>query len=396
MNTIMKYKIKVHTIYEQGQRANQEDCIYPAKGKEADTDRLFILCDGMGGHDAGEVASATVCQAMSKLILSDSRSADGAFSDEILQAAIGNAFDALDSIDSSETPQQKKMGTTMTFLKLHDRGCTIAHIGDSRVYHIRPGRDKEDTQILFVTEDHSLVNDLVKIGELTEEEARHAKQKNVITRAMQPNMERRPKADIYHSSDIQAGDYFYLCSDGMLEQEEYDNRYIRNNFSEATGNDEEKVRILTMATSQNVDNHSAIIVHILDVMKEEKENVIEDKDEVLPAKQPTPIVIQTEETATKEERALQHPQTYLIRIKNIVYKHRGRMFFLLLLILLLFGYSTNRFAARYHGLRHIREVFHNNRDSILEGKDSKDSIRPESVKPQSQDEMKEHKTDEGF
>ena len=152
----------------------------------------------------------------------------------------------------------------MTFLKFHSKGCTIAHMGDSRVYHIRPGQGREDTRILFKTRDHSLVNDLIRIGELTPEEAKLSKQKNVITRAMQPNMERHPKADVYHTADIKKGDYFYMCSDGMLEQMEDEN--ILFNFSEATGDDDNKVNILTQATSQNRDNHTAIIIHILDVI----------------------------------------------------------------------------------------------------------------------------------
>lgn len=302
----MKYKLTVHTIYELGQRTNQEDCIYPAKGKESDADRLFILCDGMGGHESGEVASATVCDAMSRSILDMAPEVEGNFSDEDLQAAIAQAFDALDALETPASSQKKKMGTTMTCLKLHDEGCTIAHIGDSRVYHIRPGKSKEDTQILFVTEDHSLVNDLIKVGELTPEEARHAKQKNVITRAMQPNMERRPKADIYHTADIQAGDYFYLCSDGMLEQEEYDNRYIRHNFSEVTGDEEEKVRILTMATSQNSDNHSAIIVHITEVINPLP---VEEPKTVESIKKPTPItlVIDEDRKDDQDRTAIQKP-----------------------------------------------------------------------------------------
>lgn len=393
----MKYKLTVHTIYEQGQRSNQEDCIFPAKGRESNTDRLFILCDGMGGHESGEVASATVCEAMSRSVFATCPDAEGAFSDENLQMAITQAFDALDALETPASLQQKKMGTTMTCLKFHDKGCTIAHIGDSRVYHIRPGKSKEETRILFVTEDHSLVNDLIKVGELSPEEARHSRQKNVITRAMQPNMERRPKADIYHTTDIQAGDYFYLCSDGMLEQEEYDNRYILHNFSDATGDEEEKVRILTMATSQNSDNHSAIIVHITDVMKDEKETVIEDMDEVLPTRLPTPIVIQTEETATEEEQAVQHPQTALNRIKEFVYKKWERMLLLLLLMLLLLGYGIKRFATKYRGVKPpIERVHHNERESIRDGKDSKEPIQPESVKPQSLDEVEEHDTDEAL
>ena len=151
----------------------------------------------------------------------------------------------------------------MTFLKLHDQGCTIAHIGDSRVYHIRPGRTAEDTEILFQTIDHSLVNDLIKIGELTPEEAKTSNQRNVITRAMQPCMERRPRADIYHTSDIRPGDYFMLCSDGILEQMEDEN--IKHIFSEKYS-DEQKVDMIIKVTQDNRDNHTAFLVHVLDVI----------------------------------------------------------------------------------------------------------------------------------
>ncbi len=265
----MRYKIKVYNIWEYGQRVDaagnphQEDSIYPAYNQATDDDRLFILCDGMGGHDSGEVASATVCEAMSNSIHNAVTDAEGDFSEAVLKQAIADAFSALDEKDSGAT---KKMGTTMTCLKLCNTGGYIAHMGDSRVYHIRPGKDATETEILFKTEDHSLVNDLIKAGELTEEEARNSRQKNVITRAMQPNMEHRPKADIHKTADIKPGDYFYLCSDGMLENME--DEQICYNFSDAVGDDEKKVQSLIKATKQNRDNHSAIIVHIIDVIDE--------------------------------------------------------------------------------------------------------------------------------
>ncbi len=269
MNTVMKYKIKVYSIWEFGQRKDadgnphQEDCTYPLPKELNDSDRTFILCDGMGGHDAGEVASATVCQAMGHSVLNDGHDADGVFSDEDLDNAIQAAFRELDGKDNGA---EKKMGTTMTFLKLHNDGATIAHMGDSRVYHIRPGKDGRETQILFETRDHSLVNDLVKAEVLTKEEARHSKQRNVITRAMQPHMERHPKADIYHTSDIKAGDWFYMCSDGMLEQDDMESgESLRNIFSDAVETAERKVEILTEVTEDNKDNHTALLIHIEEV-----------------------------------------------------------------------------------------------------------------------------------
>jgi protein phosphatase len=216
----------------------------------------------MGGHSSGEVASSTVCQAMSESIMSNCPDAEGRFTDDDFKTSLTDAYDALDKKDNGAF---KKMGTTMTFLKLHDQGCTIAHIGDSRVYHIRPGRTAEDTEILFQTLDHSLVNDLIKIGELSPEEAKTSNQRNVITRAMQPCMERRPRADIYHTSDIRPGDYFMLCSDGILEQMEDEN--IKHIFSEKYS-DEQKVDMIIKVTEDNRDNHTAFLVHVLDVIGE--------------------------------------------------------------------------------------------------------------------------------
>ncbi|MCM1319931.1 MAG: protein phosphatase 2C domain-containing protein [Muribaculaceae bacterium] len=265
----MKYKLQVYSIWEYGSRKDsqgnphQEDSLYPLFGQECPEDRTFILCDGMGGHGSGEVASAAVCEAMSKSIINDGHDPEGEFDDEDLAAAITAAYALLDEKDTHEA---KKMGTTMTFLKLHINGATIAHIGDSRVYQIRPGKNAEDTKILFQTRDHSLVNDLVKIGELTPEQARHSPQKNVITRSMMPGAENRHCADVWHTRDIKPGDYFYMCSDGMIEQDDMESgEQLRAIFSAQGGTDAERVRTLRDATEHNRDNHTAFIIHILAV-----------------------------------------------------------------------------------------------------------------------------------
>lgn len=259
---------------EYGQRKDasgqphQEDCIFPEYGKQSDSDRLFILCDGMGGHDAGEVASATVCEAMSHSILNDGHDHEGVFTTADFMNALDAAFKALDIKDTGAV---KKMGTTLTLLKFHNKGVFIAHIGDSRVYHIRPGKSGQDTIILHETSDHSLVNDLVKVGELTKEEARKAGQKNVITKALQPHLDSLPKADLYETADILPGDYFYMCSDGMLEQEEMETGdSLRNIFSHDGGPIENKVKILKTVTKQNLDNHSAFIIQIVDVFNQKQ------------------------------------------------------------------------------------------------------------------------------
>lgn len=252
----MKFKIKAYNLQELGQRTNQEDSLFPALGKSTSDDRLFVLCDGMGGHEKGEVASATVCATLSRVILSAWHPGE-VLSDELFLQALSAAYDALDAKDNGE---ERKMGTTLTFLCLHSSGATVAHIGDSRIYQLRPASKNYPARIVFRTQDHSLVNDLVKIGEITEEEAKHHPQKNVITRAMQPCQEHRAKADIAHLTDILPGDYFYMCSDGMLEEASDEN--VLNIITKPNATDEQKLEMLRNVTEENKDNHTAHLIHI--------------------------------------------------------------------------------------------------------------------------------------
>lgn len=284
----MKYRLEAYSIKELGQRANQEDSMFPEMGNATNNDRLFILCDGMGGHEKGEVASQTVCEAMGESVMKQCPDAEGVFTDDMLRQALSDALDALDKKDDGS---EKKMGTTMTFLKLHKDGATIAHIGDSRVYHIRSGATANDTKILFQTRDHSLVNDLVKSGNLTPEEAKNFERKNVITRAMQPNLERRPRADIYHTDDIKAGDYFMLCSDGILEQMEDENiRFIFSGESPNIATDADRVEMIRKVTADNKDNHTAFIIHISEVEGAPAKQPSDDDDsDLVPLTEPTPV-----------------------------------------------------------------------------------------------------------
>lgn len=198
----------------------------------------------------GEVASSTVCEVMSIYIKENSTEE---FTETDFHNALSAAYDALDAKDDDS---DRKMGTTLVFLKFHDGGCLAAHIGDSRIYHIRPA----SKEILYVSRDHSLVNELVALGEMTPEEAKTSKQRNVITRAMQPGQERRSKAEIRMIQDIRDGDYFYLCSDGMLERTE--DVEILNVLSMDDRTDEEKIEIFRKVTEENRDNHSAFLIRV--------------------------------------------------------------------------------------------------------------------------------------
>lgn len=264
----MKFKISQPlAIHQMGSRTNQEDSIFPVLNTATAADRLFILCDGMGGHESGEIASSTVCETISKYILGH-LNADEPLDDSLLEEAITEAYAAVNAQDSTG---QKKMGTTLTFLCFHKGGCTVAHIGDSRIYHLRPSTN----EILYRSRDHSLVYDLFEVGEISFDEIKTAKNKNVITRVIMANQERPSKADIVHITNIQPGDYFYLCSDGMLEQ--MDDKALMEIFA-SDKTDEQKRSILIGETVDNSDNHSAYVIHVESVEHEEGDNMYPDNE----------------------------------------------------------------------------------------------------------------------
>ena len=245
-------------ICELGRRQNQEDALFPSLGQATDADRLFLVCDGMGGHDHGEVASQTVAETIGRF-LSDRLPADAPLPDSLLTDAIAEAYNQLDARDNPT--DTKKMGTTRTLLCLHRGGATMAHIGDSRIYHLRPAEHR----ILYQSRDHSLVMDLYLSGELTRDEMDTYEGKNIITRAMQSAQERRCRPDIVHTTNLQPGDYFLLCSDGVLETLSND-QLIRLLAADAT--DEEKCQRLRQLTAGHADNHSAYLIRILSVEAE--------------------------------------------------------------------------------------------------------------------------------
>ena len=251
------------SINEIGQRSNQEDSIIQW------SNRLFVLCDGMGGHEKGEVASQTVCQSLATRF-EDNVNPDDPFTDDLLREALEYAYQQLDKYADGSP---KQMGTTLTLLYIHAQGVTAAHIGDSRIYHIRPipspkfkdAKRGLNEGILYQSRDHSLVFDLYQAGEITYEEMGSFAQKNIITRAMTPGKDNRHRPDIIHITDIQPNDYFYLCSDGMLEQ--MTNDELSALLSSDTS-DEKKREQLIATTANNQDNHSAWLIHIKDVVKE--------------------------------------------------------------------------------------------------------------------------------
>ena len=255
----MKFEIFTPVvIHELGQRDNQEDSVFPPLGSASDSDRLFLVCDGMGGHAKGEVASANVVDAMTTWI--KQRTPDnGIVTDDIIENALQYAHQQLDKLDDGA---ENKMGTTLTLVCLHKGGVTMGHVGDSRIYHVRPSQRK----ILYKSIDHSLVYELYRSGVISYDDMATSPQRNVITRAIMPGEENNDNIDLVHTTNVKPGDYFYLCSDGMLE-EMTDDQLLNVLCAEAS--DVMKAGSLVSMTADNKDNHTAVLIKVKSVLAED-------------------------------------------------------------------------------------------------------------------------------
>jgi len=160
---------------------------------------LFVVADGMGGAQAGEVASEMAVAAFHDGLPDGATPADG------LVALIESANTAIHDRSRAEH-QRAGMGTTVTAAYVGEDSVTVAHVGDSRCYLVREG---ELTQL---TDDHSLVHELVRRGKLTEEQAETHPQRSVITRALGPEPSVQVDVQEY---EARAGDLFLVCSDGL-------------------------------------------------------------------------------------------------------------------------------------------------------------------------------------
>jgi protein phosphatase len=245
---------------ERGKRATNQDSIFPQKPSASDT--LFMVCDGVGGMAHGEDASRIVCQAFAQSLENQS------FSDaNRIASALAQAETALNEY-AEKAFSPKGMATTLTLLHLHHAGATVAHIGDSRVYQFR--KDK----IVFKTKDHSWVNELVANGVITPEQARTHPQRNVIARAIQAG--KPAKADVILLEEVLPEDYFFLCSDGILEQLD-DNQLIALMNSRLS--DVEKMNeIFKICQAGSRDNFSCCFVHIQSVDKKLENSVRKPQD----------------------------------------------------------------------------------------------------------------------
>lgn len=200
-------KLEFASLSDTGQvRSGNEDAIALAPDLG-----VAILADGMGGYNAGEVASGMACALLkNELESSLPTSLQTGIEHALLQGAIGRTNDAIVQLANSQA-QYAGMGTTLVLTLFHGQQMTVAHLGDSRLYQLRAKKLHQ------ITSDHSVLQAQIDAGILTQEQARLSQNKNLVTRAL--GVEAQVQAEI-HTYPTEPGDLYLLCSDGLSDMVE--------------------------------------------------------------------------------------------------------------------------------------------------------------------------------
>jgi serine/threonine protein phosphatase PrpC len=218
---------------------------------------LFIVADGMGGHAGGNIASKMSVDIIRQRVR-EARKAGVLFSkdaidnespavlkmlEESIKEASARIFEK-----SDRQPELAGMGTTVTLMLTHGKRAYVAHVGDSRLYRLRNGKFEQ------MTEDHSLVNEQVKAGFITSEEAQHSRFRNIITRSV--GFESEVNADTM-SLVMNPADIFLICSDGltgMIEDDEIHKTIRKTRLSQAPS------RLVDLANRAGGEDNVTVVV----------------------------------------------------------------------------------------------------------------------------------------
>jgi protein phosphatase len=199
------YSCKVYSLSETGPtRSSNEDSIisfFPGYNQQT---VFAMVADGMGGHNAGEVASNMACTTAKEFILTHYLQSDAnAMMEEMMQEMHTHIRKAAD-----HDAGYQGMGTTATAVFIRDGYLYYSHVGDSRLYQFR------ENEMIQVTTDHTFVNEMIKEGKLSKEQAEHHEMKHVLMQALGTVDSIRPEVSVTASA-VHKGEYYLLCSDGV-------------------------------------------------------------------------------------------------------------------------------------------------------------------------------------
>lgn len=233
-------------------REMNQDYLFTSDTAVGNLPNLYIVADGMGGHKAGEYASRYTTERVVACVLRSKASEPVT----ILKEAIQKANELL-LVESKEDESKQGMGTTIVCATIIGNKMFVANVGDSRLYVI-------SDKIRQITRDHSLVEEMVRMGEMDRGEARRHPDKNIITRAV--GVTESVEVDFFEV-DLGQEDAILLCSDGLTNM--VDDAVIYRIMKEKTSTEEQVTKLIQTANENGGrDNITAIIVRpFLDEVK---------------------------------------------------------------------------------------------------------------------------------
>lgn len=246
-------------------------------------DNLFVVADGMGGHNAGEVASALAVATLR----AGARS--GVFGASQLRDLVQQANTAIYTASLDDSTQQG-MGTTLTSLAVvpgEEPLVLIANVGDSRTYLWR------DQQLSTLSVDHSYVQELVNEGIISPEEARVHPRRNIVTRAL--GIDRNVVVDVFECR-VRKGDRFILCSDGLVD-EVSDQEIARVLATHTDPQETSEALVMVANTNGGRDNTTVVIVDVLDDTSEPTVRPVPDDTAPIPGSQPLAAAVPVRRTS---------------------------------------------------------------------------------------------------
>jgi protein phosphatase len=227
-------------------RTQNQDTVFCSQSAVGPLPNLFIVADGMGGHNAGDVASQLAVETFSRFIL-EADSGPG-YLDLLVDAAVA-ANEAVYDLSVRES-QYSGMGTTFSACVIAGGKCEIVHIGDSRIYMIT------GSAITQLTNDHSYVNEMVRAGKLTPEQAIKHPKRNILTRVMGTSLTKEFDGYPYILED---GCAVLLCSDGLTNM--LDDGLLLTIINRAGTVDEKARALVDEANNQGgIDNISVVLI----------------------------------------------------------------------------------------------------------------------------------------
>lgn len=241
--------MKIYSKTDIGVRRNtNQDYAYYSAEQVGNLPNVLIVADGMGGHKAGEVASEQAVSAVLQSIRDNECKDKISLIEEAIDIANGKVLEL-----AAKDENYKGMGTTLVMATLEGNNLYVANVGDSRLYLI-------DDDIRQITRDHSLVQEMVSIGELDKESAKTHLKRNVITRAV--GVEQKVTADFFEV-EVSKGTKILLCSDGLTNM--VDDSMIKSIIDEcATSGIEQAVERLVNAANENggLDNIAVVLAEV--------------------------------------------------------------------------------------------------------------------------------------